>query len=45
MDSGDVVTTANTNYGALSEASLREALAAQVEGATIGKSVLDGFGG
>ncbi|MCY4180469.1 MAG: zinc-binding alcohol dehydrogenase family protein [Litoreibacter sp.] len=45
VDSGDVVTTANKNYGALSEASLREALAAQVEGATIGKSVLDGFGG
>ena len=45
VDSGDVVTTANKNYGALSEASLREALAAQVEGTTIGKSVLDGFGG
>lgn len=45
VDSGDVVTTANKNYGALSETTLRDALAAQVEGAAIGKSVLDGFGG
>ncbi len=45
VDSGDIVSTANKNYGALSEVSLRNALANQVDGATIGKSVLDGFGG
>lgn len=45
VDSGDIISTANKNYGALSETSLREALAAQVAGTVIGKSVLDGFGG
>jgi len=43
VDGGEVTSTANKNYGALSEATLRQALADQVEGSAIGKSVLNGF--
>lgn len=45
LDSGDLISTVNKNCGAMSEASLREALAHQEEGSAIGKTVLSGFGG
>jgi len=45
VDSGDLISTANRNCGAMSEVTLRKALAHQVEGTAIGKTVLDGFGG
>ncbi len=44
LDSGDLMSTVNKNCGAMSEATLREALAHQEEGSAIGKTVLSGFG-
>lgn len=45
LDSGDLISTVNKHCGALSEANLRVALAHQEDGAAIGRTVLDGFGG
>ncbi|MCY3984430.1 MAG: zinc-binding alcohol dehydrogenase family protein [Roseovarius sp.] len=45
LDSGDLLATVNKHCGAMSEASLREALAHQEEGSAIGKTVLGGFEG
>ena len=44
LDDGTLVSTVNERYGALSVATLRSAHELQESGATIGKTVLDGFG-
>ncbi|MDE0346058.1 MAG: zinc-binding alcohol dehydrogenase family protein [Boseongicola sp.] len=45
LDDGSLISTVNKHCGAMSETTLREALAHQEEGSAIGKTVLDGFGG
>ncbi|MCY4308743.1 MAG: zinc-binding alcohol dehydrogenase family protein [Rhodobacteraceae bacterium] len=45
VDAGEIITTANKNYGSLNAENLRAALVHQTSGTAIGKTVLGGFAG